>query len=202
MKRILFILISQLLLVNSVSAYTISNSYGVTSGQYGYSYSTYGYSYPYVNTYYGSSNNTVSNSPRTVTMDCRDNNPPSAPGTISYMVYRMPTCSSLTGEGSLTYSYSSQGTPIFSGVSNYRCISYYYNGSCSEYLYDTTYTPPVSRTQTATYDYGQYQNSYGNTNQYTYSQYPTAYSLPTTYNQYPTTYSWPTYGVSQYTYTQ
>lgn len=160
MKPIFFILISQFLLVSSVSAYSVNQSYDINDSAY-----SYGYSFPYVYTYsyYGPSN-TTSSAPRTITIECKDNNPPGAPGTISYLVGYLPTCNSITGEGSpSTYLYSSQNSqnqPTFSGFSNYRCVSYYYNGQCSVYRYDTTYTPPKTYfTMPSTTYYPYYYNT-------------------------------------------
>lgn len=99
------------------------------------------YGYQDTNTFYGSSH-TNFNRTRTVTIECRDNNPPGLPGEYSYMVHAVPSCFSLTGEPFLIY--SSQ----FSGVNNYRCINYYSNSNqCYIYHYDTTYKP------TPTYSY-------------------------------------------------
>lgn len=157
-KSIYFILISQLLLTNSVSAYYLNTPYGLS-----YSYS---YSYPnsYMNTHYEPLSN-VSNGPRTVTIECKDNNPPVSPGTIQYDVYNGDSCYSITGEGDpfeYTNSYK------FSGSSSNRiCVSYYQNSqSCSIYRYDTTYTPsaPVPYSNDL-YIYG--QPVYNNTPIYT-----------------------------------
>ena len=118
LKPILFIIISQLLLVSSVSASSYS----------------YDYSYRYGNTYYGYSN-TVSTEPRTITLECTDPNVGGVPGGIRYMMYTTPTCVSLTGE------HYGTDSGDFSGYANYRCVRYSYS-ECVVYRYETTYTPP------------------------------------------------------------
>lgn len=213
MKTPLFLLlISQFLLMSSVSAYSVNTAYSVktsyspSNGTY-----SYGYSYPYVNTYYGSSN-TVSNEPRTVTIECTENssNYHDGPGMYT-VVYYMPTCSSLTGEGSPNsyYSPDSQSQPTFSGFSNYRCVRYYQynnpNSQCIVYRYDTTYTPPAVTTPVN--QAPNYNNPISVTPAISTVASKICY-LGDSYCMYggstyqgTQSYSWPTYGSSQYTYT-
>ena len=176
-KKVLFSMLFLGILQTTVSAYAYTNN-----GEWPVYKNLTPVPYSNVTSYGRMANqyNQTATSPRKVTIECVDHMPPSQ-SRYQYDYYTSPSCHSTTGEGNPFESGIELSSGKFSGYENYRCVSYYYNGGCSTYRYDTTYTPTRTQQNNDVYDNRVYSSTISNgtrTYQVSIIQAPVQHLLP------------------------